>query len=59
MQSVDLNDDDADETNAQQALRLSHIKKKTLEEIKSLVGAEDSSTVSFVIVGIKYERYGG
>ena len=59
MQSVDLDDDETDETNAQQALRLSHIKKKTLEEIKSLAGAEDGSTVSFVIVGIKYERYGG
>ena len=58
MQTVDLNDDEAGESGSQQAFRVAHVKKKTLEEIKSLVGAEDGSTVSFVIVGNKFGRYG-
>lgn len=50
MQSIDL-DEDREDTNDQQEGRVSHTKRKTLEEIKSLVGEDEESTVSFVIVG--------
>lgn len=48
---VDLNANEVDEIGSQQASRVSHAKKKTLEEIKSLVRTDESSAVSFVIVG--------
>lgn len=50
VQSVDL-DEEQEDTNAHQAARVSHTKRKTLEEIKSLVREAEGSTVSFVIVG--------
>jgi hypothetical protein len=48
---VDLNANEVDEIGSQQASRVSHAKKKTLEEIKSLVRTDESTAVSFVIVG--------
>jgi hypothetical protein len=50
VESIDL-DEEQEDANAQQAARVTHTKRKTLEEIKSLVGEDEGSVVSFVIVG--------
>ena len=51
IQSVVLDDDDIHISEAEVSSKSSSHKKKTLEEIKNLIGLRDNPTVSFVIIG--------
>ena len=51
VESVGLHDDDQQKSDFELSLKTSQLKRKTLEEIKSLMGLRDNPTVSFVIIG--------
>jgi hypothetical protein len=51
VESVGLDEDDQQKSDVEVSLKRSQLKRKTLEEIKSLTGLRDNPTVSFVIIG--------